>query len=46
LKIQGLSGMMKTTDPDHQWLSQECGELIAIIAKSIDTARKNQRGSK
>lgn len=46
LKIQGLSGMMKTTDPDHQWLTQECGELIAIIAKSIDTSRKNQRGSK
>lgn len=46
LKIQGLSGLMKTTDPDHQWLTRECGELIAIIAKSIDTARKNQRGAK
>lgn len=46
LKIQGLSGLMKTTDPDHQWLTKECGELIAIIAKSIETARNNQRGRK
>jgi hypothetical protein len=35
---------MLTTDVDHQWLTKECGELIAILAKSIDTARKNQRG--
>jgi four helix bundle protein len=44
LKIQGLSRLMLTTDVDHQWLTKECGELIAILAKSIDTARKNQRG--
>jgi four helix bundle protein len=44
LKIQGLSGMMSTTDVDHQWLTKECSELIAITAKSIATARKNQRG--
>ncbi len=44
LTIQGLSGMMPTTDVDHQWLTKECSELIAIIGKSIDTARKNQSG--
>ena len=42
LKIQALSGMMPVSDADHQWLTVECGELIAIIAKSIGTARKNQ----
>ena len=46
LRIQGLSGLMKTIDPDQQWLTKECAELIAIIAKSIDTARKNQRSRK
>lgn len=42
LKIQGLSELMSTSDKDHQWLTKECAELIAIIAKSITTARKNQ----
>ena len=37
---------MPTSDMDHQWLTKECEELIAILAKSIDTARKNQRGNK
>ena len=46
LKIQALSGMMPSTDSDHQWLTKECAELIAIIAKSIATARKNQREGK
>lgn len=45
LRIQALSHMMPATDHDHQWLTQECGELIAIVAKSIGTARKNQSDS-
>jgi four helix bundle protein len=46
LRIQVLSGMMSTKDPDHEWIANECGQLIAIIGKSIATARQNQRERK
>ena len=40
LRIQRLAKLMPETDPDMIWLSQECEELIKIIAKII----LNKRG--
>ena len=40
LRIQRLAKLMSETDPDMIWLSQECEELIKIIAKII----LNKRG--
>ncbi|MBK9149114.1 MAG: four helix bundle protein [Flavobacteriales bacterium] len=40
LRIQRLAKLMPETDPDTIWLSQECEELIRIVAKVIVNKRR------
>lgn len=41
LRVQILSGMMDNNNRDHEWLIQECGELVAIFTASVKTAERN-----
>lgn len=40
LRIQRLSKLMPESDPDLVWLTQECEELVRIVAKIIANKRK------
>ncbi len=40
LRIQALSKLMPATDADLVWLTQECEELVRIVAKIIANSKK------
>lgn len=40
LRIQALSKLMPPTDTDLLWLTQECEELVRIVAKIIANSKK------
>lgn len=40
LRIQRLSKLMPETDADLVWLSQECEELVRIMAKILSNRKK------
>ncbi len=40
LRIQALSKLMPPTDADLVWLTQECEELVRIVAKIIANSKK------
>lgn len=42
LRIIEGAGLMPANEEDHAWLLKECLELIAILAKSVNTAEKNK----
>ena len=44
LRIQLLSGLMPETDGDLVWLTQECGELVKIIGKTISNKKRKGGG--
>ena len=46
LRIIEGGGLMPANDEDHAWLLKECLELIAILAKSVNTAEKNKEKRK
>jgi len=37
---------MPANDEEYTWLLKECLELIAILAKSVNTAEKNREKKK
>ena len=40
LRIQALSKLMPPIDTDLVWLTQECEELVRIVAKIIANSKK------
>lgn len=41
MRIQALSNLMPVSDADLVWLSQECEELVRIVAKIIANSKKS-----